>query len=193
MNNDQRLIQGTPEWLEFRRTMIMASDSPIIMGVSPWKTPLQLYHEKVDGVVSLKSSSMQRGHDLEDEAREFFEKLTGHFIAPKVIIDTDGWLGASLDGINDEGILVEIKCVNKKDHEMALDGKIPEKYYPQLQHQMYVCRLPQMFYFSYSPNHKETWAIVKVKRDIEYIAKLMGKLHKFYQCIVNKTPPDENL
>ena len=58
MENDKRFIQGTPEWLEFRRTMVMASDSPVIMGVSPWKTPLQLYHEKVNGTQQVKNASI---------------------------------------------------------------------------------------------------------------------------------------
>ena len=37
------LTQNTPEWLEFRRKKIGASDAPIILEVSTWKTPYQLW------------------------------------------------------------------------------------------------------------------------------------------------------
>ena len=33
------LVQGSQEWLDFRRTKRMASETPIIMGVSPWQKP----------------------------------------------------------------------------------------------------------------------------------------------------------
>ena len=38
--------QQSPEWFEWRKTGITASDMPIIMGVSPYKTPWQLWAEK---------------------------------------------------------------------------------------------------------------------------------------------------
>lgn len=40
------LLQNTQEWEKFRLQKIGASDAPIIMGVSPWKTPFQLWLEK---------------------------------------------------------------------------------------------------------------------------------------------------
>ena len=190
MEKDRRFIQGTPEWLEFRRTMIMASDSPVIMGVSPWKTPLQLYHEKINGTQSVKNSSMERGNALEEEARQYFEMVSGVFVTPKVIIDpVYKWMGASLDGINDDGVLVEIKCPGKEDHELALKGEIPKKYYPQLQHQMEVCRLDEMYYFSYAPQHEEKWAIVKVNHDKNYVFEMIKKLYHFYKGLISHTPP----
>ena len=37
------LQQNTPEWLEFRRLRIGASDAPVIMEVSPYTTPYTLW------------------------------------------------------------------------------------------------------------------------------------------------------
>ena len=70
--------QNTEEWLEFRRDKIGASDAPIIMGKSPWKTPHQLWEEKI-GVrtSSYETAAMRRGKDLESEARKHFEQQTG--------------------------------------------------------------------------------------------------------------------
>ena len=190
MNKDQRLVQGTPEWLEFRRQGVFASDSPVIMGVSPWKTILDLYWDKIKGRETIVTPAMQRGKDLEPEARNLFQSLTGHFVFPDVIIDEkDPWLGASLDGINDEGIIVEIKTPGKKDHELALSGKIPDKYYPQLQHQMWVCRVTEMYYFSYSPTSLDTWALVKVYRNDEYLKDWYERVQDFYQNLMQQVPP----
>lgn len=191
MIKDQRLIQGTPEWLEFRKTGVFASDTPIIMGVSPWKTVHQLYLEKMGDLESKLNWAMQRGKDLEEEARSSFERLTGHFVSPRVILDKDEtWMGASMDGINDEGIAVEIKCGGLESHLIALSGRIPDHYYPQIQHQMYVCKLLEMYYFSYNPTHDEKWAIIKVKRNDDYIKEMLKKIREFYQCLQNKTPPE---
>lgn len=190
---NKELIQGTPEWLEMRRHMVMASDSPIIMGVSPWKTPLQLYWEKVEGTQTVKTSAMERGLNLEDEARQLFEKLTGNFVHPKVLIDQkDPWLGASLDGYNEDGIVVEIKCPNRDDHEEALGGGVPPKYFPQLQHQMWVARVSEMYYFSYNPDHEDKWALVTVIRAPYYLKSWYEKVHSFYECLITKTPPRFN-
>jgi predicted phage-related endonuclease len=46
--------QQTPEWLEFRKNKIGASDAPIIMETSPWKTPYQLWLEKLSLDAKLK-------------------------------------------------------------------------------------------------------------------------------------------
>ena len=47
----KELVQQSEEWLEFRRSRIGASDAPIIMGVSPWKTHYKLWVEKIQGYI----------------------------------------------------------------------------------------------------------------------------------------------
>lgn len=187
---DRRFIQGTPEWLEMRRNLVMASDSPVIMGMSPWKTPLQLYNEKISGDPTFCNSAMDRGKRLEDPAREEFEKITGSFIYPVVKIhETEKWLGASCDGWNDSGTLVEIKCPGKDDHDLALEGLTPYKYYAQLQHLMYVFGVNKIQYFSYRPQDRQPTALVEVDLCPEFIEEWIKKARLFYECIKTKTPP----
>ena len=38
--------QGSPEWLEARRSGITATDAPALYGVSPWSSPLKVWTEK---------------------------------------------------------------------------------------------------------------------------------------------------
>ncbi len=181
------LQQGTPEWLSLRKTKITATDASIIMGASHWKTKIQLYYEKLsDSPPSPPNERMQRGIDLEPVARDLFILQTGILVSPKVVVKD--WAMASLDGIDYSGHhLVEIKCPGAKDHAVAVSGKVPDHYYPQLQHQMYVCDVEEMYYFSFDG---VDGIIVKVVRDNDYIAKMIEEEKKFYECLMNKTPPE---
>jgi putative phage-type endonuclease len=181
-----QLAQGTEEWLALRKTKITATDSCIIMGANKWKTKLQLYDEKTsEENNTFTSDAMQRGLDLEPFARELFYIKTHHQMIPKVVVKD--WTMASLDGINDWNEILEIKCPGEKDHAIALSGKVPDHYYPQLQHQMYVCDSEKAFYFSFDGSDG---VIVEVSRDDEYIVKMIEEEFKFYQCLMNKTPPE---
>ena len=183
-----QIEQGTPEWIQLRKTKITATDAPIIMGVSPWKTKQQLYLEKTSDDVKpfYMNAAMQRGVDLEPIARELFNIQTGWDMQPCVIVND--WVMASLDGRDESsGSILEIKCPNLKDHSLAVAGKIPDYYYPQLQHQMYVGETRMIYYYSFDG---ADGVIVKVKRDDEYIEKMLVEEKKFYDCIINKTPPE---
>lgn len=40
------LSQGTPEWHEWRKNGIGGSDATVVEGISPYRTPRQLFYEK---------------------------------------------------------------------------------------------------------------------------------------------------
>ena len=184
--------QQSEEWLKMRKNKVGASDAPVIMGVSPWKTPYQLWLEKVSShIQDQKSEAMQRGLDLEEEARSTFEQMTGLTVIPLVVLhDEYDWMMASLDGIDiEKKAIVELKCPNKIDHQMAVSGKIPEKYFPQLQHQIAVCKVDKAYYFSY--NGREG-AIVQIYRDDKYIKQLIEKERHFYDCVQTFNAPEAN-
>lgn len=185
------LTQGSPEWKEFRRNMVMASEAPIILGLSPWKTPLQLYSDKINGTESIQTEAMRRGLSLESEARAAFEQLTGHFVYPAVLVHPDiPWMGASYDGINEEGIVMEAKCPGQADHDLALKGIIPEKYKAQLQHQMCVAQVSSAYYFSYRPQDPQPCALVPVTRDLDFIRDMLIAEKEFWDRLQSKTPPE---
>lgn len=179
--------QGTQEWFEFRKKHVTATDASVIMRASHWKTPLQLYHEKLsDDPPMTPNERMQRGIDLEPIARELFNIQTGLMMQPKVLVRD--WQMASLDGIDPFGQkILEIKCPGDKDHAIAVSGKIPDHYYPQIQHQMYVSDVSVAYYFSFDGLDG---VIIDVKRDDKYIEKMIEEERKFYECLINKTPPE---
>lgn len=101
--------------------------------------------EEFEPVDSFESEAMQRGNELEPEARKYLEKYLD------VIFLDVGWLqseknellGISPDGITeDEKIACEIKCLGRKKHtEIILHNKIPLEYIHQCVH-----------YFTVNPN-----------------------------------------
>lgn len=184
--------QRTPEWHEWRRNHIGASDSPVIMGVSPWKDVKQLYIEKTNclEIPDSSNSAMQRGIDLEPHCLSIFEAETGYLMNPKVLVHPRiTFMAASLDGLElDHKCAVEIKCVGKKDHLLAVDGQIPDKYIPQLQHQIEVAGLDKIYYMSYANDND--YKILEVYKDVEYTQKMLQKEAEFWKCVVERTPPE---
>ena len=181
--------QNTPEWLEMRRSMIGASDCPVIMGLSPYKTAFELWEEKVLVKQQETSGAMARGHALESAARECFEKLTGLSVMPKVVIHAErAWQMASLDGITFDGTtIVEIKCPNKEVHALAEKGIIPDHYMAQIQHQFSASGAVKGYYFSFSG---ERGALVEVFPDEKFIVKMLEKETEFFKLMVKKEAPE---
>lgn len=177
------LKQNSSEWLIFRRYKIGASDAPIIMGISPYKTSKQLLNEKRTGVSStVMHSGIQAGKDLEPYALSLLNAKLNLKMEPIVCqSDEIDFMIASYDGYDLEAnVACEIKVPNIADHQLAVNGKVPEKYYPQLQHQMFVSNLKTIIYCSYRDLDIAT---VIVERDETYLKSLIEKEKHFYECM----------
>lgn len=187
-------IQGSLEWLDYRRTRIGASDASAIMGVSPWCTAFQLWQRKLGLIADqFVSPSMKRGTELEPVVRALYIKATGNVVMPAVVEHPEyPYIFASLDGFNDEGVVVEIKTANKIDHEKAAARQIPEKYLPQVMHQMAVTGAEYVDYVSFCPGSTNEFICFRVDRDEDYINKLIEAEKEFYLCMINKVAPGQN-
>ena len=141
MNAIVRLTQGSPEWHEHRSHFRNASETPAVLGLSPFQTPYQLWQLKLGLVKVTVTPAMQRGTDLEPAARAAYERQTGRIMQPLVVVD--GEYGASLDGWTlARDRILEIKCP-LKGRESALwktveAGRLPEHYQWQVEHQLMV-------------------------------------------------------
>jgi predicted phage-related endonuclease len=98
------------------------------------------------------------------------------------------WMRASLDGWNAaERVVLEIKCPGKVDHELALEGKVPEKYYPQLQHQIFVANAERADYYSFDG---ERGICIQVKLNGEWFKDYFLKAMAFWEMVQTDTPPE---
>ena len=174
--------QRTPQWNNWRKDKIGGSDASAIMGCG-FISILELWGIKLDIRPPQEvTEAMQRGTDMEAEARACFESMAGIDMFPVCLTHPDyPWMICSLDGISlDHSQAVEIKCPGDKDHKEAKAGRVPEKYKPQLQHILAVAGLKEIFYFSYRSGEG---IILVHERDDAYISKLIEKEAEFMRCL----------
>jgi len=188
------LEQRSDEWLNFRKKHIGASEAPIIMKESPWKTPRDLWMEKLDlsQKPSYTSKAMQRGIDMEEQARQKYIEMTGTYVCPLVARSKEyPFMIASYDGVSDDKKrIVEIKCPGEEDHSRARNNEIPKKYIYQLIQQMLVLDVDSVDYFSYrDPN--DVALLHLTRQDVKAeIKKLIREEQKFWECCQNLEEPD---
>lgn len=182
--------QGSELWHEFRRTSLGATSASVICGCNPWKSVHDLYEEMVEGKITPLNDAMKRGMELEEWARIWAEERLQMSLFPVTarheFLD---YMHASFDGLSIDGeVLIEIKCPGEKTHHIACQGKIPDYYKWQMQHQMEVANVDHMFYISYrSPDDV---VMIQYNRDDVMIEDLLLKQKKFYfEHIVPKIPP----
>lgn len=191
--------QQSEQWLNWRREGIGSSESPVVMGVSPWKTKLQLYREKIGEAMEGNTSNWatERGNRLEPEARVQFENLMQEDFRPEAFQHPEyTFIRASLDGWN-EGLraVLEIKCPGERDHLLAAEGKIPEKYIWQLEHQAFVTGARVVYYYSFDKDEKgirpTTGHLVEYIPQKDRQEILLNELKKFWFEHVQKRIPPE--
>ena len=89
MSTIVRMVQGSPEWHEHRRKYRNASETPVILGLSPWQTPYQLWQLKLGLVEQEVTAAMRHGSELEPVARAAYERQTGRIMQALVVVDGD--------------------------------------------------------------------------------------------------------
>jgi putative phage-type endonuclease len=140
--------QRTTEWFEARKTRLTASD--LYDAVKGGNVSIKLAKKKanivVDNINYNAIPALKWGTMFEPMAtRCYSQKMNNINIHDfGLICDVDNkHFGASPDGINELGIMLEIKCPYSRK---IVDGVIPEKYKMQIQGQLAVCKLKECDY-----------------------------------------------
>lgn len=134
------LEQGTPEWLAARAGSLGASQVADALaktksgwGASRANVRAQLVRERLTGkpTETFCSGAMQRGKDLEPQARAAYSFMTGHDVAEIAMVKHPAIAGThcSPDGLIAETGMVELKCCGDNRHFEVLDGSPPEDRY----------------------------------------------------------------
>lgn len=189
MAKEVNLLQDSEEWLDWRRSHITATDTSVICGKNPYKTPRQLYNQKIECTEDAVNEAMLRGKKLEEEAREFISRKENLELTPKVFESTEcPFMGASLDAVaKDNTIGWEIKCPGVKVMNEALNDQVSDMYIYQCQKQMLVMGWDEMFLFFYqSP---QTNCTIKIFKDEKIIEEILEKEHKFWNNLINFEEP----
>jgi len=186
------LEQGTPEWLQARCGRPTASRFSDIITAAKGdlsKSAKGYIRELIGQTFCpewsyiFKSADMQRGNDLEPEARESFANATGLTVAQVgFCIRDDGVTGCSPDGLITDAAGeymagLEIKCPSPKVHiGYVLDGGLPDDYKQQVHGSMAVTGLTEWHFWSYFPGMKPHHVIVHWD---DYTEKLAASLDAF--------------
>ncbi len=126
-------------WLAARRTGIGGSDAAAVMGLSKYKTPYQVWADKVGMLPAIEETAPMRwGNYLEPAIRQAYCDETGREVLQGEMTRKDFQI-ANLDGWTQCGRVVEIKTARSSDGwgEAGTD-QVPMDYLMQVQHYMMV-------------------------------------------------------
>jgi hypothetical protein len=128
------------------------------------------------------SAAMERGTELEPEARVTYEVISGNKVDQIGFVKLDsGIAGASPDGwIGEDGGL-EIKCPETHNHvATVLAGEMPAKHKPQVQGNLWICERDWWDFVSYDDRVDASGIVIyRQYRDEDYIKTLAEEIEKF--------------
>lgn len=183
------------EWLRLRQKGIGGSDAAAIAGLNKYKSPVQVYYEKVEDikVESEQSEAAYFGHVLEDIVAKEFARRTGKKIRKRNAIlqhPEYPFMLANVDRLivgEDAGL--ECKTASEYLKNEWVEGeKIPDQYFIQCQHYMAVTGRSKWYIAVLIGGNKFRWDVIE--RDEEIINYLIEIETDFWQRVIEKRPPE---
>ena len=173
------VLQGSDEWFELRKLKMTASHATEIIaagkGLGTYTDVLVSEYYSNARPDRYTNKEMQRGIELEAEARTIYEFENDVEVKQIGFIEYNAHAGISPDGnIALENWGIEIKAHNDKVYtQLAIHNKIDTKYLNQIQMQLFVTGWNWIDFVAYNPNYKKTMytkRIVPNKEKFEKIA-----------------------
>lgn len=184
--------QGTEDWLNWRKQGITATEAGLIMHPSKYGSGLTVYTDKL-GLTTHDQSDpdgfMEWGHRIEDLlVSKFMEQHPDFKDCTQGRLYQRDWAKCSLDAqaYTADGTPVIIEC--KTGQNESKWSPIPEKYYAQVQWQMYVTGIRKAYFSVLICGHQ--WFEREVEYSETYVEELKRKCFYIWDCIQNKTRPN---
>jgi len=187
------------DWLRERQKGIGSSDAAAVCGLSPWRTPLNVYLEKLELAPSNSeeddSDLLHWGRQLEPVVIEEYKRRTGAQVSNQQQLIRSKefpFAIATLDGIatfaNEGPRILEVKTSQKfSDWGEPGSDSVPVQYIFQCQHQM-MCSGYQLADIAVLIRGHD-FRIYTIARDEAIIEALLKAEIAFWQCVVTRTPP----
>ena len=187
--------QGSPEWLASRLGRPSASNfGRLVTGSGKPSSSAESYiNEMIAERLTGRSKPfytnehMERGNFLEPEAREAYEFITDlEVVETGFILHDSEEFGCSPDGLVDAEGGIEIKCPSDSVHVSYLRaGKIPAKYYQQVQGCLWITGREWWDFMSYHPEMPHL--LVRAHRNEKYIEAMAEQVEAAVETIVKET------
>ena len=187
--------QGSPEWLASRLGRPSASNfGRLVTGSGKPSSSAESYinemiAERLTGRNKpfYTNEHMERGNALEPEAREAYEFITDlEVVETGFILHDSEEFGCSPDGLVAEQGGLEIKCPSDSVHVSYLRaGKVPSKYYQQVQGCLWITGREWWDFMSYHPEMPHL--LVRAHRNEKYIEAMAEQVEAAVETIVKET------
>ena len=175
-------------WLAQRRNGIGASDIAAVLGISPWKTPLQLYLDKRGELPPQEDApQLRRGRMLEPLVLDFYADETGHQVTrqQECVVGAEPWMMATLDGFDAiDNAPVEAKTVNAfSAQEFGEHGsdEVPLHYSAQVHWQMMLTDASTGYLAALIGS--DDFRIFTIQRDRDLELLLIARATEFWQRV----------
>jgi predicted phage-related endonuclease len=187
----EKLVQGSPEWLQFRLERFGASEAAAMLGLSSKVKRNELLHMKHTGTPQEFSDWVQKnildyGHEVEALARPIVEEIIGDDLYP--VTCSLGRLSASCDGLTmSEEIAFEHKQWNTALAESVRAGVLPEEYWPQCQQVMLVTGARKVI-FVVSDGTRENFESIEIEPNESWFDHLRDGWTQFAKDLAEYVP-----
>ena len=198
-----KIEQGTDEWLQARKGKITGSKLKDIVVKRGTGKKLGFYELVADrlSIDTEEENAMERGHRLEDEAKEKFAEMTGKELFDEsvmLISDKNPNIAVSPDALIKKGKkfteAVEIKCLSGARHLQAyFEQQIPDEYEAQAIQYFIVNEDLETLYFAfYDPRITAIplhWIEIKradIESDIKFYEEYQIRELKEVDALVDK-------
>lgn len=194
--DEHEALDQRREFLEQQRSGLGATDTPKILGLSRYGSPLSVYQSKVEGLQDRPSSlPAWLGMQLQSTVAELYRTATGntpradnrhhrHHLYPYIVCHLDYRVKGNAD------ILVECKT-RAYMKGWGEDGSaiVPPDVYAQVQHELLVTGARECHVATLFGHH--TFRVYPIPRDVEFIAELTRALNRFWHDhILLRVPPE---
>jgi len=192
------------QWLNDRGTKLGSSDCPAILGISPYRSAVDVYTEKVyalEGRTPYRlaepfdiSNPLQRGHLFEPVIARAYELTTGlQLIAPPARVHPDAdFIAATADRMTMDGTrLVELKKVHWRNaDEWGEPGteQIPDQYLAQVHEQMAVYNVDRCDVVALIGD--DDLRIYPIRRNKSLCEMIIDQMCDFWGRIERREPPE---
>ena len=184
------------EWLKWRKNGIGGSDVSALLGISKWKSALELWLDKTGQAEDLEADNeaMEWGRIMEPVIRSHFQMVTGKKVVEvKAIMQHTEYpfMLADIDGLteDDQGnpAVLEIKTASEfKRSEWEED--IPTYYQTQIQHYLCVTGLAKAYVAVLIGGN--SFRLYEVDADLEVQNMLIAVEADFWNKVVTNTRPE---
>jgi putative phage-type endonuclease len=185
--------QLSPEWFAVHVGRLGGSTIKDACAKGQGKSRANLLYRKAGEILSGEAyegyfnENMQRGIDLEPEARRLYELVRGVDVEQvAVVLSDDPHKLCSPDGLVGDSGIIEIKCVIPSVHIETIDkDRIPAQYRKQIQWGLSICQRDWCDFISYCPKIVGKSIFIKrTQRDEKLIKELHEGANAFIEDMV---------